>query len=130
MGPVWPLGLQFASVRSKWILLNSWPICRRLISKPLKVAARGMWSNEKIPPSPSGQVGHAPTSSSTSLGVSGLPLLPAPWSAEHRQKAVVQHLGGGGVLRPLLLLWFRTRVHLCKKSSLEKSLVKTLFLKH
>lgn len=127
MGPVWPLGLQFANAGSKWILLNSWPICQRLIS--LKVAAHGIWSN-KIPPSRSGQVGHAPTSSSTSLGVSGLPLLPAPWSAEHRQKAVAQHLGGGGVLRPLLLLRFRTRVHLRKKTVIRELPRENPFLKH
>lgn len=36
----------------------------------------------------------------------------------------------GGALRPLLLLGFRTRVYLRTKPSLEKSLAKTLFLKH
>ena len=69
-------------------------------------------------PAPSGQVGHTPTSSCTSLGVSVLPLLPAPLGAQSTDRDCGP-APCGGVLRPRLLLGFRTRVCLRRKPSLE-----------
>ena len=82
MGPVWPLKLQFTNVQSKWILLNSWPICQRLISKPLKVAAHGMWRNWKIPPCTLWTGRTQPHKQLHIFGSLVLPLLPPPLGAQ------------------------------------------------
>lgn len=125
MGPVWPLRLQFTNVQSKWILLKSWPICQRLTSKSLKVAAHGIWRNWKIPPC---TLWTGRTHPHKQLHIFGsLSVTPS-----HRAQSTVRDCGPApcGVLRPRLLLGFRTRVCLRRKPSLEKSLVKTLCLKH